>query len=620
MIKKCFVVFLSVLLIFVMLPAKRVSYAADKINGVNVVYYWTGDWNNTSSALNRLKADNFNYIAICIIWYQNSKNSTEMKPDKDMSPPDSAVLSLIREARSRGFRVMLRPYINIKNENEGSWEGQIDFGNNEALWNKWFSSYEKFILHYAKMAQKEHVALFSVGAELQGTVKETAHWEKVIEDVRKVYSGKILYSANGGNEENVKFFNLLDYISVDFYYTLSEKSNPTEKDFENAFRNEYIPELRALSEKYGKPIILSEIGYRSIHTAFKDPWDYDRKGITDYKMQAELYEAFFNTLYREDFLKGVFLWYAPPSMEEYREDYDKYYKNDYAFFDKPAEDVIKNAFEEESPVPAKNPLLSIRTAAACYSEDENYIRNLASHLDLIILQTRFLDLKFDEEISKKTLVAGYVSVLEFDGEKSDLEKYGLKKAVLGKNGNWGSYIMDINDLNYQNYVLKQVQAVFDTGAQGVFLDTIDDVENYPQLKPGTIKFLKALHEKYPDKFFIMNRGFDVLDSVADDIQGILFEDFGTYYDFGKKCYRVFSKGDLQWIENMARKLKKYQDEGKLRILASGYAPSEFSPLVLFSENLAKRYGFAFYASDLQIEYVYLRFAYPFPKSVHIFAE
>ncbi len=604
--------------IFLSNPRKEAAVGAEKMNGANIVYYWKGDWDNVAPVLNRLKSDGFNQIAICIIWYQKTKSSVTIKQDKNMSPPDEKVVYLIREAHKRGMGVMLRPYVNI--EDGYGWEGQIDFGNNSSLWDKWFASYEQFVLHYAEIAEEENAELFSVGAELEGTVKETKRWEKVIEKVREVYKGKILYAANWGNEGNVKFFGKLDYISLDFYPTLSEKKNPTEKDFENTLRNECIPQLKSLYLKYRKPIILSEVGYRSIDSAYIDPWDYEKKGKTDYKMQAELYKAFLNTVYGEDFIEGVFLWYAPSSLAEYSEDFDKYYKNDYAFFDKPAEKVIKNAFKRKSPVPVENLLLSVNSAAACYSENENYVTNLASHLDLIVLQTRFSDPEFVSLLSEKTLVAGYVSVLEFDGEKTDFEKYGLKDAVIGNNGNWNSPIMDINNKNYRRYVLDQVRGVFDTGAQGVFLDTIDDVENYPQLKNGTIKFVKMLHEEFPDKFFIMNRGFAVLDDVVNDVQGVLFEDFGTYYNFDKKRYEIFSKKDLDWINKTAIKLREYQDQGKIRVFASGYAPSEFSPLVLFSEQLAKRYGFVFYASDIQIESVYMHFSYPFPGVTRVFAE
>ncbi len=607
-------IFISV---FLMQSITITAESCKKVNGVNIVYYWKGDWDNVVPVLNRLKSDGFNYISVCVIWYQQTKTSTEIKPDENMSPTDDEVIYLIREAHKRGMSVMLRPYINIKTGD--SWEGEINFGSNVYLWNKWFKNYEKFILHYASIASKENVELFSVGAELEGTVSQIENWEKVINDVRKIYKGKILYGANSGNEKNVKFFDKLDFISLDFYYTLSEKSNPTETDFEETLRKEYVPELRQLYLQYKKPIIISEVGYRSINTAYIDPWNYNKKGIADFKMQAELYEAFLNTVYKENFIKGIFLWYAPPSFDEYNEDFENYYRYDYAFFNKPAEEVIKKFFACSENKDFKNPLIAVNSAAACYSENTTYIKNLASHLDLIVIQTRFLPPDFVSNLAQKTLVAGYVSVLEFDGGKADFEKYKLKDAVIGKNENWNSLIMNINDKNYQKYLLDKIQDVFDSGAQGVFLDTVDNVDIYPELKSGTIDFIKMLHKKYPDKFFIMNRGFSILDDVADGIQGVLFEDFGTYYNFSDKQYEVFDKSDLDWIISVAKKLKSYQDKKEIRVFASGYAPSEFSPLVLFSENLAKEFHFVFYASDIEIEHVFMRFVYPFPKAYHTFA-
>jgi hypothetical protein len=245
---------------------------------------------------------------------------------------------------------------------------------------------------------------------------------------------------------------------------------------------------------------------------------------------------------------------------------------------------------------------------------------LSDSCDLLILQTRFLEKDTVMKIANKTLIAGYVSVLEFDGDKEDFKKYNLSAAAIGKNENWDSIIMNINNKNYQKYLLSQIQSVFDSGAQGVFLDTADDIDDYPQLTDGTVHFIKMLHEKYPDKFFIMNRGFTIIDRVVDSIQGVLFEDLGTYYNFDKKCYTTFNKEEMDWIAHTAEKLKKYQDEGKLRVIASGYAPSPFSPLTLYGKLLADKYGFAFYCSDLDITDVWFNFVYPMPIGTHIFAE
>ncbi|GEM_PF-6297062 len=260
----------------------------------------------------------------------------------------------------------------------------------------------------------------------------------------------------------------------------------------------------------------------------------------------------------------------------------------------------------------QNPLIKIERAAAYYGEDENTIKMLSNELELFILQTRFLPKRIVNYASKKTLIAGYVSLLEFDGEKSDFVKYKLDSAVIGENTNWQTKIMDISNKNYRKYLLAQIQNVFDSGAQGVFLDTVDDVDDYPRLKNGTISFINFLHEKYPEKFIIVNRGFTILDKIVNDIQGILFEDFGTYYSFKDKCYKIFGKDDIDWENKIAEKLELYQSKGKIRVIASGYANSPFSILTLYSENMAKKYNFAFYCSNLEITEIWFKFFYPFP--------
>jgi hypothetical protein len=197
------------------------------------------------------------------------------------------------------------------------------------------------------------------------------------------------------------------------------------------------------------------------------------------------------------------------------------------------------------------------------------------------------------------------------------QKVQFERCRSGKNENWDSIVMDINNENYQKYLLNQTQSVFESGAQGVFLDTVND---YPQLTEGTINFIKILHKKYPNKFFIMNKGFTITDKVVDSIQGVLFEGFGACYNFNKKYYAIFDKEGMNWIKSTAEKLKKYQDEGNLRMIASVYAPSPLSPLTLYSKLLANEYEFTFYCSNLDITDVWFNLFYPIPGGIHIFAE
>ena len=63
--------------------------------------------------------------------------------------------------------------------------------------------------------------MFSVGTELQiPALQREADWRQLIKDVRAVYSGKLIYSANWYEEyEGIKFWDALDAIGVQAYFS-----------------------------------------------------------------------------------------------------------------------------------------------------------------------------------------------------------------------------------------------------------------------------------------------------------------------------------------------------------------------------------------------------------------
>src|SRR5580658_1103339 len=67
------------------------------------------------------------------------------------------ILTAIRMAHARGLKVMLVPQLWVES---GDWRALIDPGTDEG-WARWASSYERFILAWARVAQAEQAELFS---------------------------------------------------------------------------------------------------------------------------------------------------------------------------------------------------------------------------------------------------------------------------------------------------------------------------------------------------------------------------------------------------------------------------------------------------------------------------
>jgi len=71
--------------------------------------------------------------------------------------------------------------------------------------------------------------------------------------------------------------------------------------------------LAALARRYDKPILFTEIGYRSTADAAIDPWRWPTtadasKERIDAQLQANCYRAFFDVVWREPWFDGTYFW------------------------------------------------------------------------------------------------------------------------------------------------------------------------------------------------------------------------------------------------------------------------------------------------------------------------
>jgi len=178
-------------------------------------------------ALEELAATGADWVAIIVTCYQETVASTRIECLTDTrTPSDADVIHAVRRAKRLGLKVLLKPHLDLNNDPE-HWRGQIDFGNDEAAWRRWFRSYKAFIERYARLAQALNVDLFAVGVELEGTSSREADWRAVIEGVRALYPGPLVYAANAYEVFDIAFWDALDFIGADAYIPLTDKLDPT---------------------------------------------------------------------------------------------------------------------------------------------------------------------------------------------------------------------------------------------------------------------------------------------------------------------------------------------------------------------------------------------------------
>jgi hypothetical protein len=210
----------------------------------------------------------------------------------------------IEALHKRGIKTMLKPHIWMR----GEFTGHIKM-DTEAHWKRLETSYSAFILDFAEVAQETHCDILCIGTELEQFIAHRPQfWRDLIAEIKTVYKGKLTYAANWDEFKRTPFWDALDYIGVDAYFPVSDSQTPTVEECIKGWK-QHKPIIKALSEQFGKPIIFTEFGYRSVDYSGKEPWKSDRSmNRVNMKAQVNTTKALFDTFWQEDWFAGGFIW------------------------------------------------------------------------------------------------------------------------------------------------------------------------------------------------------------------------------------------------------------------------------------------------------------------------
>ena len=270
-----------------------------------------------TASRNDLAATNFNWAGVLVTWYQPTITANAMVRFGS-TPSDDAVTQAIQEFHGKGIKVMLKPHVDVSDA-AGSWRGNI----NPSAPDTWFANYTQFIVQYAQLAESLGVEMLCIGTELKTVTgaANQARWYGVIDAIRNVYHGQLTYAANassaGDEFTSVSFWDRLDLIGLDGYFQLTNQNDPTLAQLvaawrRNASRVDLVAAVTNVHNAYQKPIIFTEIGYKSAAGANIAPWDYSRPGAYDPTEQRNCIDAAFTVWSQwSSWMEGFFWWAWP---------------------------------------------------------------------------------------------------------------------------------------------------------------------------------------------------------------------------------------------------------------------------------------------------------------------
>ncbi|NIR88095.1 hypothetical protein GWO13_11360 [Candidatus Bathyarchaeota archaeon] len=258
------------------------------------------DSSYSNESLRRMAETNTEYVAITVWWLQENVSSTQIYAKPGWTATNKSLVIAIRKAHELGMKVMLKPMVDPEDVYT-HWRGEI-LGSPE-----WFESYKAFVGSYARFAQENGVDLFCVGCEFKATEVNKTDWEQVIDEVKKYYSGPLTYAATFDSCQTIEWWDSLDYVGIDAYFPLTNKKDPTLEELKQAW-NRVANGIESWALTMKKPIVFTEIGYRSGDGNNMEPWNWKVTLELDLQEQFDCYLAAFQILWGRPWFYGFYWW------------------------------------------------------------------------------------------------------------------------------------------------------------------------------------------------------------------------------------------------------------------------------------------------------------------------
>jgi hypothetical protein len=347
-------VLIASLFTFAFFPKKAHSAAADWQKGVSMVSRWAEDFGSDSwkQSVRNAQAMGATHISLVVPYVQSDYSSSDIRANWN-TPSDQRLGEAIDYIHSLGMKAVLKPHLEVS---FNGWRALIQASDRDA----WYTNYSAMLNKLGDIGAAHGVEEIVVGTELIGmaspyvNANNTARWSTMIDSLRARYSGILTYSANWGsgtnytNEfEQIEFWNKLDYIGISAYF--NHQTDNSVESIKSSWKSYDDNQISKLQAKYGKPILFTEIGYRSVDNAHTQPWNHELWGNYNAQEQVNSYEALFQYWNNKPYFAGILLWdwHSDPS-------YGGEGNTDYTPRNKPAENNIRQWFTQ-SPAPQSQP-------------------------------------------------------------------------------------------------------------------------------------------------------------------------------------------------------------------------------------------------------------------------
>ncbi|MHA1150889.1 MAG: glycoside hydrolase family 113 [Promethearchaeota archaeon] len=402
---------------------------------------WGADSFNSSKAreeILKMKEIDIEWIGVNIWWIQENIDATEIE-EGSWSDTAANITALFEFIHLNGMKVFFKPMLDSK---DSVWRSYIKASP------KWIKEYNRFIKYTAEIAENGSVEVFCIGCEMGNWQVKSNAVRELIKDIRKIFSGDLTYAANHDSFWYIDWWDAVDIIGVDAYFSFTLSYDPTLQDMIDVW-NGFYDEFHKFQKKWNKPILFTEIGCQNRDGCNIAPNDNKYSIKQDEKEFQMFYKSLFESkIWTAPWFKGTYWWIW--DLREIDEDDDNGFT--------PQLSIIKSTLQKY------------------YSERRNiiYPSYLVEFIFIIILgslitvvssiifckcyeATRYLVRKDKQEIITEELTS--------EVQKNNINQKSITKFIILNGITFGSFIFWA--FNYYNHILFNM--LYSTITKSVFL-------------------------------------------------------------------------------------------------------------------------------------------------------
>jgi len=238
------------------------------------------------------------WVGVNIWWFQDNISSTTIYP-KDWTDTALNITSFFDYIHAQGMKVLFKPMLNSGDQ---IWRSYIEAST------EWIAAYAEFIKYAAEIAENGSAEVFSIGCEMGNWQVHEVDVVALIAEVRQIYSGKLTYAANHDSFWYINFWDKLDIIGVDAYFSFTLSYDPSLQDMIDVWDGFY-DDLTKFQRKWNKPIFFIELGCQNRDGCNIAPNDVKFNLNQDEEEFQMYYKSLFESkIWTAPWFKGTYWW------------------------------------------------------------------------------------------------------------------------------------------------------------------------------------------------------------------------------------------------------------------------------------------------------------------------